>query len=63
MKAEVIVRFKDVKEEKIRDIGEVFELTKTRFTDINKKAEKSYGKSFLKEADKSAKVGKENCWG
>lgn len=35
MKARVVVRFSDKKEQKMREIGEEFEVTKKRFKEIN----------------------------
>lgn len=37
MKAKVLKPFKDLKEDKVREVGEEFEVTKKRFTEIDKK--------------------------
>ncbi|WP_183121933.1 MULTISPECIES: hypothetical protein [Streptococcus] len=35
MKVKTLLRFKDLKEDKIREIGDEFEVTKTRFKEID----------------------------
>lgn len=49
MKVETLIKFKDLKEEKVREEGEIFIVNKDRFAEINKIANEKGYKDFVKE--------------
>ncbi|MCR1955483.1 hypothetical protein NSA24_11825 [Clostridioides mangenotii] len=51
MKAKVLVKFRDKKAKVIREIGNEFEVSEKRFTDINKTAMKLGYETFIEEIE------------
>ncbi len=47
--AKVLYDFEDLQENVIRHSGDVFSLTKTRFNEINKKAQEMFGMAYIEE--------------
>lgn len=53
MKAKVIEKFYDLKEETLRHVGDEFELTEKRFDEINATAKKVYGAKFIESVEET----------
>lgn len=51
MKAETIVRFQDLKEDKIREIGEQFTVSRERYKELEKRG---FVKELKEEPEKTA---------